>query len=48
MMKVVFDDNYYGVEDLELYSDEDDDDDEKFDFDKEDEFFGFLKNWDVI
>ncbi|KAJ4721556.1 protein KRI1-like [Melia azedarach] len=52
MMKSVFDEKYYGAEDLDPQfghdRDEEEGDIEKPDFDKEDELLGLPKGWDVI
>ncbi|KAJ0078538.1 hypothetical protein Patl1_24029 [Pistacia atlantica] len=52
MMKAVFDDKYYGAEDVnpEFGKEEEEDQGEieKPDFDKEDELLGLPKGWDVI
>lgn len=52
MMKAVFDDKYYGAEDVDPEfgkgEEEDEGDIEKPDFDKEDELLGLPKGWDVI
>ncbi|GLT46542.1 hypothetical protein SLA2020_202860 [Shorea laevis] len=46
MMKVVFNEKYYAVEDKEFGSNKDDI--EKPDFDKEDKLLGLPKGWDVL